>query len=187
MKTHTHTIANWLAVSLALGVTTTATLTPEDHILAPEVGYATGPTPDNIAQESNLEAINAANNRILVAIHPLTSRPIAKALADAHLRGVNVLAVADELEARKKYSLASYLVDRGVPVRLIGNAEAIPRNYLVVDDLTMALGNLNQSNTSTGDSVMGLPMRMAVELSSDTDTQEWDRLWDRSIQLAKRY
>jgi phosphatidylserine/phosphatidylglycerophosphate/cardiolipin synthase-like enzyme len=186
MKTHTHTIANWLAVSLALMVTTTATLAPEDHSIAPEIEYAVGFSPDTSAQESILEAINASRNQILVATHPLASRPIAKALADAHLRGVKVLVIADELEARKKYSVASYLANRGAPIRLISNSELVDHNFMVVDDLTLTLDTINQSTTSTSESVASTPMRLDVKFSPDTDTQEWNRLWDKSTPLAKR-
>lgn len=187
MKTHTHTIANWLGISLALVVTTTATLTLEDHVVAPKDEYAAGLTPDTSAQEPILEAINAANNQILVATHPLTSRPIAKALVDAHLRGVKVLVIADEWEANKKYSVASYLADRGVPVRLIGKDKIFPHNFLVVDDLTLALGSVNQSTTRTSKNVESLPTRLEVKFSCETDTQEWKHLWDKSTPLAKRY
>jgi phosphatidylserine/phosphatidylglycerophosphate/cardiolipin synthase-like enzyme len=168
-------------------VTTSATLTPEDHSVAPDFEYAAGLAPDSGAQDSILEAINAAKNRILVATHPFTSRPIAKALADAHLRGVQVFVIADELEAHKKYSVASYLADREMPVRLIRNDVPIPRNFMVVDDLTLTLDNINQSTASTSESIASPPRRLAVKFSPDTDTQEWNRLWDASTPLAKRY
>jgi phosphatidylserine/phosphatidylglycerophosphate/cardiolipin synthase-like enzyme len=189
MKTHTHTIANWLAVSLALMVTATATvtLTPEDHSIAPDVEYAVGFSPDTSAQESILEAINASTNQILVATHSFTSRPVAKALADAHLRGVKVFVIADELEARKKHSVASYLADRGLPVQLNGRDKIFPHNFLVVDDLTFELGNVNQSTTLASKSIESVPSRLNVKFSSDPYTHEWNRLWAVSVPLAKKY
>jgi phosphatidylserine/phosphatidylglycerophosphate/cardiolipin synthase-like enzyme len=95
-------ISNWLPVSLVFVMAMAATLMAEDHSVAPEIGHTTSLAADTSAQDSVLEAINASKNQILVATHPLTSRPIAKALADAHLRGVKVRVIADEVEARNK-------------------------------------------------------------------------------------
>jgi hypothetical protein len=97
-----------------------------------------------------------------------------------------VLVIADELEARKKYSVASYLANRGAPIRLISNSELVDHNFMVVDDLTLTLDTINQSTTSTSESVASTPMRLDVKFSPDTDTQEWNRLWDKSTPLAKR-
>jgi phosphatidylserine/phosphatidylglycerophosphate/cardiolipin synthase-like enzyme len=185
MKTHTHTIANWIAVSLALLVT--PTLTPEDHSASSNVEYAAGLTTDAGAVDSVLEAINASRNQILVAIHSFTSRPVAKALADAHLRGVKVFVIADELEARKKYSVAGYLANRGLPVQLNDRDKIFPHNFLVVDDLTLELGSVNQYATQASKSVESVSWRLNVKFSSDPYTQEWNRLWDESVPLAKKY
>jgi len=46
--------------------------------------------------------------QILVQAYSFTSAPIAKALVDAHHRGVNVLAVLDKSNETEKYSAATF-------------------------------------------------------------------------------
>jgi phosphatidylserine/phosphatidylglycerophosphate/cardiolipin synthase-like enzyme len=187
MKTHTLTIANWLAISLALVVTTTATWTPEDHSVAQVVEYAVGFSPDTSAQESILEAINASRSQIFVATYSFTSRPVAKALADAHLRGVKVFVIADELEARKKYSIASYLANRGVPVRLNSKVKIIDCNFLIVDDVSLELAGFNDSSKAANWQSGSMHVHRDGAPKAGEFAQAWSHLWDGSAPLVKKY
>ena len=67
-------------------------------------------SPNGGATEAVVREINAATQHILVQAYSFTSAPIAKALVDAHKRGVKVLAVLDKSNETQKYSAATFLV-----------------------------------------------------------------------------
>ena len=71
-------------------------------------------SPNGGATEAVVRALNAATTQILVQAYSFTSVPIAKALVDAHKRGVTVLAVLDKSQQTEKYSAATFLVNAGI-------------------------------------------------------------------------
>src|SRR5215831_9507690 len=61
-------------------------------------------SPNGDATEAVVREVNAAKTQVLVQAYSFTSAPIAKALLDAHKRGVKVLAVLDKSNETEKYS-----------------------------------------------------------------------------------
>jgi len=87
--------------------------------------------------------VNAAKTQILVQAYSFTSAPIAKALVDAHKRGVQVLAVLDKSNETEKYSAATFLVHAGIQT-LIDDQHAIAHNkVMVIDSATILTGSFN--------------------------------------------
>ena len=60
-------------------------------------------SPTGGATDAVVHEVNAATQQILVQAYSFTSAPIAKALVDAHKRGVKVLAVLDKSNETEKY------------------------------------------------------------------------------------
>jgi hypothetical protein len=74
---------------------------------------------------------------------PFTSAPIAKALLDAHKRGVQVQVILDKSQRSEKYSSADFLANQGVPT-LIDATHAIAHNkVIVIDGETVLTGSFN--------------------------------------------
>jgi phosphatidylserine/phosphatidylglycerophosphate/cardiolipin synthase-like enzyme len=87
--------------------------------------------------------VNAATHQILVQAYSFTSAPIAKALVDAHKRGVRVLAVLDKSNETDKYSAATFLVNAGIQT-LIDDRHAIAHSkVMVIDSATIITGSFN--------------------------------------------
>src|SRR6266581_8976867 len=65
------------------------------------------------------EAITAelvkAKRSVLIQAYSFTSAPIAKAVVDAHERGVKVTVILDKSQRTEKYSSADFLGNAGVP------------------------------------------------------------------------
>src|SRR5262245_2763881 len=75
--------------------------------------------------------------------YAFTSAPIAKALVDAHKRGVKVLAVLDTSNETGKYSAATFLVNAGIQT-LIDDQHAIAHSkVMVIDSATIITGSFN--------------------------------------------
>ena len=100
-------------------------------------------SPRRGATEAIVQAIHGAQQQVLVQAYSFTSAPIAKALLDAHKRGVKILAVLDKSNETDKYSAATFLVNAGIQT-LIDDQHAIAHNkIMVIDSATIITGSFN--------------------------------------------
>jgi phosphatidylserine/phosphatidylglycerophosphate/cardiolipin synthase-like enzyme len=87
--------------------------------------------------------VNAAKTQVLVQAYSFTSAPIAKALVEAHKRGVKILAVLDKSNQTEKYSAATFLLNAGIQT-LIDDQHTIASNkVIVIDSATVITGSFN--------------------------------------------
>jgi phosphatidylserine/phosphatidylglycerophosphate/cardiolipin synthase-like enzyme len=68
-------------------------------------------TPGGTCTEAIVHALNNAKRTILMQAYSFTSAPIAKALLDAHTRGVQVQVILDKSQRTEKYSSADFLAN----------------------------------------------------------------------------
>jgi phosphatidylserine/phosphatidylglycerophosphate/cardiolipin synthase-like enzyme len=100
-------------------------------------------SPSGGATDAVVREVHAATQQILVQAYSFTSAPIAKALVDAHKRGVKIFAVLDKSNETDKYSAATFLVNAGVQT-LIDDQHAIAHNkVMVIDGATIITGSFN--------------------------------------------
>jgi phosphatidylserine/phosphatidylglycerophosphate/cardiolipin synthase-like enzyme len=100
-------------------------------------------SPHGGATEAVVREVSAAQQQILVQAYSFTSAPIAKALVEAHKRGVKILAVLDKSNETAQYSAATFLVNGGIQT-LIDDQHAIAHNQvMVIDSATMITGSFN--------------------------------------------
>lgn len=93
--------------------------------------------------EAILTELNNAKNTILVQAYSFTSAPIAKALLNAHKRGVKVEVILDKSQLTDKYSSATFLFNAGIPTK-IDSAHAIAHNkVMVINGETVITGSFN--------------------------------------------
>ncbi len=89
------------------------------------------------------KVLSQARQEILVQAYSFTSAPIAKALLDAHKRGVKVNVILDKSQKTQKYSSATFLTNAGVPT-FIDEKHAIAHNkIMVIDRETVITGSFN--------------------------------------------
>ena len=93
-----------------------------------------------------MREIRSTKSEIIVQAHSFTSAsiaPIAKALVDAHKRGVHIEALLDKSNATARYSAATFLADAGIPV-WIDRGHAIAHNkIMILDRRTLITGSFN--------------------------------------------
>jgi phosphatidylserine/phosphatidylglycerophosphate/cardiolipin synthase-like enzyme len=91
--------------------------------------------------------IDEARSSIRVQAYTFTSPRIAHALGRARRRGVDVLALLDEREARRPNEAAAIrtLVQAGVGLRLDGAHSTAHNKVLVIDEETVVTGSFNFS------------------------------------------
>jgi phosphatidylserine/phosphatidylglycerophosphate/cardiolipin synthase-like enzyme len=100
-------------------------------------------SPHGGATDAIVREVNAATQQILVQAYSFTSAPIAKALVEAHQRGLKILVVLDKSNETEKYSAATFLLNAGIQT-LIDDQHAIAHNkVMVIDSATVLTGSFN--------------------------------------------
>ena len=74
-------------------------------------------SPHGGCTEATIKELNKAKNTILVQAYSFTSAPIAKALLDAHKRGVRIEVILDKNQRTQQYSSATFLYNSGIPTK----------------------------------------------------------------------
>ena len=141
------TVPALLAVVAVVAVTAAWTMgrpTPA----ATEDGIAVYFSPRGGCTEAIVDEIENAKGSILVQAYSFMSPRIAKALLDAHKRGVSVQVVLDSGQRTAQYSSATIFRNQGIPVR-IDSEHAIAHNAVIVlDGKTVITGSFNFSKAA---------------------------------------
>jgi phosphatidylserine/phosphatidylglycerophosphate/cardiolipin synthase-like enzyme len=128
----------------------TSSSTPTPVSPAPSPSAAATPsavtvcfTPGGNCTQVIVQALSDDKRTILVQAYSFTSAPIAKALLDAHKRGVQVQVILDKSQRSEKYSSADFLANQGVST-MIDATHAIAHNkVIVIDGETVLTGSFN--------------------------------------------
>lgn len=100
-------------------------------------------SPRGGATEVIAHEINNAKKEILIQSYSFTSKPIAKAMIDAKLRGIGVIAILDKSQRRERYTAATFLQNAGCMV-LIDDKHAIAHSKtILVDRSVLITGSFN--------------------------------------------
>lgn len=94
-------------------------------------------TPGGNCTDAIVQALASAKRTILVQAYSFTSVPIAKALLDAHKRGVQVQVILDKSQRLEKYSSADFLANQGVPTMIDANQAILQNKVSVIDGETV--------------------------------------------------
>ncbi len=122
-------------------------------------------SPKGGCTEAVVKEIAAARSTILVQAYNFTSAPIAKALVDAHKRGVDVQIILDKSNHTEKYSSADFLVNMGIPVR-IDTKHAIAHNkIMVIDGQAVITGSFNFTKAAEENNAENLLVIRSPELA----------------------
>jgi phosphatidylserine/phosphatidylglycerophosphate/cardiolipin synthase-like enzyme len=100
-------------------------------------------SPHGGATDAIVRELNKAKSAILVQAYPFTSAPIAKALLNAHKRGIRIEVILDESQAARKYSAATFLSNVGIPVKIDARHAIAHNKVMIIDGETVITGSFN--------------------------------------------
>jgi phosphatidylserine/phosphatidylglycerophosphate/cardiolipin synthase-like enzyme len=100
-------------------------------------------SPHGGCTEAVVEALGKARSTVLVQAYSFTSAPIAKALVEAHRRGVKVEVVLDRSQQTEKYSSATFIYNNGIPCYIDAQHAIAHNKVMVIDGLTVITGSFN--------------------------------------------
>jgi phosphatidylserine/phosphatidylglycerophosphate/cardiolipin synthase-like enzyme len=133
-----------LAASLLL----TATLMLLVSGAGPDESIEVHFSPNGGCTDAIVREIDAAQTSVRIQAYSFTSTPIAKAVVDAHRRGIQVQAILDKSNRTAKYSAATFLANQGVPV-LIDDRHKIAHNKIIIIDARVIItGSFNFSKAA---------------------------------------
>jgi phosphatidylserine/phosphatidylglycerophosphate/cardiolipin synthase-like enzyme len=90
-----------------------------------------------------VDQIDNAKSEILIQAYSFTSTPIAKAIVNAHKRGIHVEIILDKSNKSKKYSAGDFTAHMGVNT-YIDSKHAIAHNkIIIIDKETVITGSFN--------------------------------------------
>lgn len=110
-----------------------------DKLPAMEVLFS----PKGGCTDAVVREIENAQSTILVQAYSFTSAPIAKALADAKARGVEVAAILDDSQRTEKYSSADFLLHSGIATGIDGRHAIAHNKVMILDNRTVITGSFN--------------------------------------------
>jgi phosphatidylserine/phosphatidylglycerophosphate/cardiolipin synthase-like enzyme len=100
-------------------------------------------SPNGGAQDAIVSAINKAQSSVRVLAYNFTNKPIAKALLDAHKRGVKVEVVLDKSQRDEKYTGGRFLDNARVPVFIDAEHAIMHNKVMIIDETTVITGSFN--------------------------------------------
>ncbi len=113
-------------------------------------------SPEGGCTQAIVDRIAGAKASVLVQAYSFTSRPIAKALVDAHQRGVRVEVILDESQVLQDNIRANYFAKAGLPVTVDGVHAIAHNKVMVIDEITVITGSFNFTRAAEVDNAENL-------------------------------
>jgi phosphatidylserine/phosphatidylglycerophosphate/cardiolipin synthase-like enzyme len=130
-------------------------------------------TPGGNCTQVIVQALGAAKGTALVQAYSFTSAPIAKALLDAHKRGVQVQVILDKSQRREKYSSADFLANQGVPTMIDANHAIAHNKVIVIDGELVLTGSFNFTKAAQEKNAENLMVIRDTSVAAQY-TQNWE-------------
>lgn len=129
------------------------------------------------AEQVIIRFIQDAQKSVHVAAYAFTSRPIAQALLDAKVQGLDVRVVVDKSQASGRYSVAPFLANHAVSVRVDGEYQLQHQKVVIVDGVSVETGSYNfTASARDRNSENVIIIRNASELAARYEAN-WEKMW----------
>ena len=136
-------------------------------------------SPKGGCTEAVVKELNAAKTFVLVQAYSFTSTPIAKALLEAHKRGVKVEVILDKSQRTEKYSEADFLVNVGIPTWIDAQHAIAHNKIMVIDGATVVTGSFNFTTAAEEHNAENLLVIRSPELAAQY-TANWNAHYSHS-------
>ena len=127
-----------------------------------------------------IRTIGEAKKTIQVQAYSFTNADIAKALLDAHKRGVNVRVVLDKSQETEKYTSATFLANAGVPVRIDDDFAIAHNKIMILDGETVITGSFNFTKAAEERNAENVLVIRGNKELAKLYLQNWQWRWDAS-------
>src|SRR5271157_6087975 len=142
-------------------------------------------SPNGGCTEAIVNQIGNAKSEILIQAYSFTSAPIAKALVNAHKKGIHVEIILDKSNKSEKYSAGDFTAHMGVTI-YIDSRHAIAHNkIIIIDRETVITGSFNFTKAAEEKNAENLLIIKSKELAK-TYIENWNKHKDHSEKYEGR-
>lgn len=134
-----------------------------------------------------IKLIHSAKTTIRVLAYSFTSEPIAKALVEAHQRGVDVQVVVDKSQKSERYTSATFIANAGIPIRIDFKHAIAHNKVIIVDGHTVQQGSFNYTKAAEEKNGENVLVNWNNPKLAEVYLKDWKRHWDHSDAVAARY
>jgi phosphatidylserine/phosphatidylglycerophosphate/cardiolipin synthase-like enzyme len=136
-------------------------------------------SPHGGCTEAIVNQIDNAKSEILIQAYSFTSAPIAKALVNAHKRGIHVEIILDKSNKSQKYSAGDFTAHMGVTT-YIDSQHAIAHNKIIIIDREIVItGSFNFTKAAEEKNAENLLLLKSKELA-EIYIKNWNKHKDHS-------
>jgi phosphatidylserine/phosphatidylglycerophosphate/cardiolipin synthase-like enzyme len=100
-------------------------------------------SPHGGCTDAIIRELDKAKNTILVQAYSFTSAPIAKALLNAHKRGMKVEVILDKSQRTDEYSSATFFLNQGIAIKIDAQHAIAHNKIMIIDGETVITGSFN--------------------------------------------
>ncbi len=122
-------------------------------------------SPSGGATDAVVKEIGKAKSEILVQAYSFTSKEIAKALVDAHKRGIHIEIILDKSNRSQKYSAADFTFNMGIPTFIDAEHQIAHNKIMVIDKETVITGSFNFTKAAEEKNAENLLILKSKELA----------------------
>jgi len=174
-----------IAIFLALILICSVLLYPK--ILLNNIPISVYFSPNGGCTQAIIDVISNAKSEILVQAYSFTSAPIAKALVEAHKRGIKVQVILDKSQKTAQYTSATFLANSKIPT-FIDSQHAIAHNnkIIIIDGTTVITGSFNFTKAAEERNAENLLFIKSEELAK-LYVENWKNHKEHSEPYEPRY
>ena len=118
--------------------------------------------------------LNKAKKEILVQAYSFTSQPVAKALVDAHKRGVHTEVIPDKSQRGEKYSAADFTAHMGIPTYIDPVHGTAHNKIMIIDREVVITGSFNFTRAAEESNAENLLIIRSKELAREY-LENWEQ------------
>ena len=139
-------------------------------------------SPHGGCTDAIVRELDKAKSTILVQAYTFTSAPSAKALLNAHKKGVKVEVILDKSQRTQKYSSATFLYNSGIPVKIDAQHAIAHNKVMVIDGETVITGSFNFTKAAEENNAENL-----LVISDKKLAERYTKNWQEHAQHSEVY
>jgi len=129
-------------------------------------GWSVYFSPHGGAERAVVRAVTDARRSIFVQAYSFTNAAIAKALLDAHARGVGVELILDRSNRSARYSAYTFARNAGIPTAIDGTHQIAHNKVMIIDAATVITGSFNFTKAAEETNAENLLILRSADLAA---------------------
>jgi len=139
-------------------------------------------SPEGGCTEAVVNALRQARKTVQVQAYSFTSAPIAKALVEAHRRGVRIQVMLDKSQRTEKYSEADFIQHAGIRCYIDDQHAIAHSKIMIIDTQVVVTGSFNFTRAAEQNNAENLLLIHDGGLA-----EKYLRNWKEHLKHSERY